>query len=226
MPKPSPTRDRILRTLLYSAAKNVPGPAQALRPLPSLYQLADRTGASFAWVHETVTGWIQKGWVETHGQLEVLDPVALYEWWGKHRTTPEVHSFHASDPQEAIADLRTEHGVASVITSYYAENAYQGHLFPRRMDAYIRETDLPHAREGLVELGAQLGGTNLRLLTGDDAIVDEAVVVGEEQAPTVETRYAPLPQVVLDLITEGGSAREAADLLIERAYPHANASLS
>ena len=35
------------------------------------------------------------------------------------------------------------------------------------------------------------------------------------------TLYAPFPQVVLDLLTEGGSAAEAADMLIQKAHPHA-----
>lgn len=198
----------------------------AVKPLPSLYKLAGRTGASFAWVHEVVTEWIHEGWVGTDGRIEVLDPVALYAWWKENRTRPQVHSFHVSDPQEAITALREEHGVASVITTYYAENVYQGHLFPRRMDAYIQKADVPLAKEGLVDLGAQLGGTNFRLFTGDDAILTEAVVVGGEHGSDVEMRYAPLPQVIVDLMTEGGSAREAADLLIQRAYAHANTSLS
>lgn len=222
MPRPNPTRDRILRLLLASSARNVPNPPQEARPLPSLYQLAARSGASFPWVHEVVTDLADRGWVRTGGRIEAVDAAALFDWWRGNRTKPKVRGFHVGDPRATASRLLHERQVPHAITTYYAENAYQGHLFPRRFDAYVRDDDLERARAAVVELGGQLGGTNFRLLTGDDAILDEAVVIGQ---PPAELRYAPVPQVILDLITEGGSAREAADLLIQRAYPHAHTRL-
>lgn len=222
MPRPSPTRDRILRLLLASSARNVPNPPQAARPLPSLYQLAARSGASFPWVHEVVTELVNRGWVQTGGRIEVTDPVAIFGWWRENRTEPKVHGFHVADPLTTAAELFRERKIPHAITTYYAENAYQGHLFPRRFDAYVRDEDLARARAAVIELGGQLGGTNFRLWTGDDEVLEEAVFIGE--GPT-QLRYAPVSQVILDLITESGSAREAADLLIQRAYPHAHTRL-
>lgn len=130
--------------------------------------------------------------------------------------------FHVSDPRATSAAL-AEHGVPNALSTYYAENAYQGHLFPRRGDAYVREADVARAKQILLtELDAQLGGSNFRLLASDDHILDETVTIGP---PLIATTYAPFPQVVVDLIEEGGSAREAADMLIQKAYPHAHAHL-
>lgn len=222
MPRPSPARDRILRFLLASRAKNVPASIPAALPLTSLYQLAERTGVAFSWVHKVVRELQREGWVHTDGRIEVTDPSAVFAWWRENRTEPKAHGFHVADPLTTAARLLHEHQVPHATTTYYAENAYQGHLFPRRLDAYVREDALARARVAVVELGGQLGGTNFRLLTGDDAILDEVVPIGQGPA---ELRYAPVPQVILDLLTEGGSAREAADLLIQRAYPHAHTRL-
>lgn len=221
--RPSPARDRILRYLLAScASERVSIPAPAGLPLPSLYKLADRAGVAFSWVHKTVGELADRGWVHTDGRIEVTDPTAVFAWWRENRTVPKVHGFHVANVRTTAAALFREHQIPHAITTYYAENAYQGHLFARRLDTYVRADDLERARAALLELGGQLGGTTFRLLTGDDAILDEVVLVGK--GPT-ELRYAPVPQVILDLMTEGGSAREAADLLLQRAYPHAHPRL-
>lgn len=190
-------------------------------PPASMNALAKNADASFAWVHEVVTDLSERGWVKTEGAVEITDAVSFFDWWGQNRTKPTAHRFHVPDPAETAEQLLHEHGIDHAITTYFAENAIQGHLFPRRLDTYVRGEDLEHAREAVLELGGSVGGTTLRLLTGDDSVVDEAVV-GRGPA---ELLYAPLPQVIVDLITEGGSAREAADLLIQRAYPHAQTSL-
>lgn len=236
MGRPSPTRDRILRLLLGTAmdSTRVPVPTQKTRRFvpdtirdlaqyvpPEADQAEPR---SYAWVHEVVSEFVDAGWVTRRPRLEVVDPAAVFEWWSENRTRPKHHSFHLADPMPVLeAMLRRHPGAPSVITTYYAEQAFQGHLFPRRMDAYICEADLDHAKRVIIDEGGQLGGTNFRLWTGDDGIVDEPYFA---QEGVTWPRYAPLPQVILDLMTEGGSAREAADMLLQRAYPHANASLS
>lgn len=223
MSYPSPQRDKLLRALLGNSARNVPLSAQAELPLTSLYDLSKRTGIVYSWVHKNLKTLEAKGWVTTQDRIEILDPAAVFEWWKAHRTEPDIHSFHIAEPTAAVDALYQDEGIRYAITTYYAENTVQGHLFPRRMDAYIADTDLPRARDALIDAGAQLGGTNFRLWTGDDAILEEIVSIGQGPA---QRRYAPVPQVIVDLMTEGGSAGEAADLLIQRAYPHANTSLS
>lgn len=223
MPRPSPSRDRILRHLLGASAKGVPVPDAYRAPFRSIYELAQRTGVAFSWVHATVREIEAAGWLRVGDHLQVVRPGELYEWWQGVRTRPRVHGFHVQDPREAGLALLHEHGLPVAFTSYYAENAYQGHLFPRRGDLYLRLEDLARAREIVVHrLGGQLGGTNFRLLAGDDALLEERVRIGD--GPT-GIDYAPLPQVVLDLIAERGSAREAADMLIQKAHPHARARL-
>lgn len=221
MPRPSAGRDRILRYLLGSSALNVPLP-KAYGRIQSAHELAKRTGVSRSWVYATIEELSSHGWLRTVDSIEPFNPRAIFAWWKENRTELKVHSFHVADPKLALAELQRR-GVETAVTTYYAENVMQGHLFARRGDGYVRVEHLQKARTILVEeLDAQLGGTNLRLLVGDDGVLDEDVHIGEGRA---RVDYAPFPQVVLDLLTEGGSAAEAADMLIQKAYPYAKPSL-
>lgn len=210
MSRPSPARDRILRTLLSSNARGVPRKGEAIH---SMYALAQRSGASFPWVHEVTKGLIDQGWIDE--DLQIKDAAAVFAWWRDNTIKPTIKSFHVPDPASTIEALATDTVFPYAITTYYAENRLQGHLFPRRMDAYIRKSDLPHAKKALLDHGAQLGGTNFRFWIRDDALLDEAFEVSQGPA---RLRYAPVAQVILDLMFEGGSAGEAADMLIERSY--------
>jgi hypothetical protein len=222
MPRSGHARERIVRYLLGMSARNVPRPAAYEAPPESLYALAKRTDVTFSWVHKVVKELEARKWVRVAHRIDVAKPTEVFEWWAASRTLPERVGFHVRDPKAASAALR-ELGVPNALTTYYAENAYQGHLFPRRGDAYVRHADVPRAKEILLtQLDAQLGGTNFRLLAGDDHLLDETVTIG---SPKTAVPYAPFPQVVADLIEEGGSAREAADMLIQKAYPHAHAHL-
>lgn len=218
MSKASPARDKLLRYILGTNARGVALPETYQEPLPSLYELSKRTDVAVSWVHKVCNELESFGFIELGERIRVRDAWGLLDWWSDLRTQPVRHGMHLQDPASAIAHLVNEEAIPLAVTSYYAENAYQGHLFPRRMEAYIREEDYPNARAALVDQGGMLGGANLRLLTGDDDIIEEAVSIGEGEA---RLTYAPVPQVILDLISVGGSAREAADMLIERSYPDA-----
>jgi hypothetical protein len=151
--------------------------------------------------------------------LKILRPKALYDWWTKARGPIRRHAFHVADPGRLVAEI-LDQGAELAVTTYYAENAYQGHLFPRRLDAYVRKDRIQEIRRLAVELGAQIGGTNFRLLTGDDALVGETIRLKKGRAVLP---CAPVPQVILDLLTERGSAAEAAELLIRKVHPGAKA---
>lgn len=223
MSRPSPSRDRIIRFILGSSLADVPSPGKTphpyRRPFTTLYEFASRTGIAFSWVHGTFDLLRQHGWIDLRHGLSVRDAPAIFDWWLQHSSAPRYHSLHVANAWDASKRLLKEFGIQNAFTTYYAENACQGHLYPRRADVYVRQADLSEARRHLVhDLDAQLGGTNFRLVYGDDHVLDEKLTM-----PTAAGRrdLAPLPQVILDLMREGGSAREAADLLIQRAFPHA-----
>ncbi|MEK6975293.1 MAG: hypothetical protein AABY18_03010 [Candidatus Thermoplasmatota archaeon] len=214
MVRPSPARDRVLRTLLTAAAKNMP--RQAGRPkVTSLYSLAQLSGASFPWVHEIMHGLAADGFVELQPELRVKDAAGLFAWWRKNSVKPEIKSFHVPDPIAELASIASKAKAAYAITTYYAENRFQAHLFPRRLDVYIRPQDLKSMRVALLASGAQLGGTNFRLWIRDEHLPGESFTIGTGKAAL---SYAPVAQVILDLYLEGASAAEAADMLVEKSY--------
>lgn len=225
MPAASTSRDRILRFLLdinrHSRQSHHPrrfGRAApdrlALRRDSPRIQLAYATGVAFSWVYEVLDEFAAHGWVDRAHPLHVTDPAAIFEWWKPHRTPLKINGFQAKDPQLMASQLN-EQGIPNAVTTYYAENRSHGHLFPRRLDTYVRLDRLPKARQAIIDLGGQLGGTNFRLFTGDDAVVDE-----RQPGPPglMHLEYAPVPQVILDLYTEGGSAAEAADLMVKQEF--------
>lgn len=222
MPREAALRDRVLRTLLDV---NVVGGRRLSRarqhtlrhlgPDSSLYALHRSTDVTFAWVHEIVSELRAKGWLADDPPLRVTEPAAVYGWWAGQRKPPEVSAVQVQDPALMAHRLSVERRIPTAVTTYYAENFYQGHLFPRRMDTYVPAHRVVEARNWLVHAGAQLGGLNFRLLAIDDAFFTEAV----PGAPgPMQLQFAPLPQVIVDLIQEGAAAKEAADLLIQRYY--------
>ena len=212
MVRPSPARDRVLRTLLSASARNAPrtGPPQ----FHSLYSLASYCEVSYPWVHELASTLTSLGFLE-QGTLRVKNAKALFSWWKENSPKPTIHSFHAPDPKLALLKAASLAKAPVAITTYYAENAFQGHLFPRRMDAYARPQDFALLRTTLLTQGAQLGGTNLRIWIRDDHLPIERIHIGPAN---LGLQYAPVAQVILDLYLEGGSASEAADMLVETAY--------
>lgn len=214
MGRPSPARDRVLRTLMSSTARNLPR-AAGTPPITSLYSLAQQTGVSFPWVHQVAHDLAAQGFLELQPRLRIKDAPGLYAWWRENSSKPAIARFHAAEPMAVLQRAAAVAGACYALTTYHAENKMQGHLFPRRVDAYIRVADLPAMRAALLGAGAQLGGSNLRLWMRDDHLPHEAIRGGTPVAPLW---YAPPAQVILDLYVEGGSAAEAADMLVRTAY--------
>lgn len=170
---------------------------------------------SFNSVNQTIKAQEHEGLLEP-GSLNIRNPPAVYRWWAGERPVPRASSFHVSSPQDAVAALEAA-GVDSAATTYYAENAWLRHVFPRRLDAYVRAHEVAKARKILLDFGAQLGGTNFRILPCDDHLIEEAKQC-RERYPGTPYQLAPLPQVIVDLLQERGSPVEAAELLLEKLY--------
>lgn len=214
MPRASPARDRLLRAILGGTIKGDERPPRR----PSLYAISKQADVAFSWVHKTVHQLEALGFLSTARGIKVVDAAGAYRWWAQNRPRPVRHSFHILDQAGVAAKLR-DAGIDLAATTYFAENLYSRHLFPRRFDAYIEPGRLLEARKKILELGGLLGGSNFRLVEGDAHLLDESRTWTEQmRRPDSGFLVAPLPQVVVDLIQEGGSASEAADILIARTY--------
>jgi hypothetical protein len=214
MPRPPTARDRILRYLL--GGQLGPHHRGCYGTLDSMYALWKASEVpSCASVHETLGQLIAEGQVDPDDPTRIKHPPSAYRWWAGKRAPPKAHSLHVSSPLEAAAALEAAK-IPNAVTTYYAENAWASHLFPRRFDTYVKAQDVARARNVLLDHGAQLGGSNFRLLTSDAHLLKEAEAC-RPHYPGTPYRLAPLPQVIVDLLQERGSPVEAAELLM--AFP-------
>ena len=94
------------------------------------------------------------------------------------------------------------------LTTYQAENLVQHYLFPSRIDIYIKEEDLD-SWHSLMTKNGLYGKGNVRVI-----VTDEHVMFGRKKISGLF--IVSTPQLIIDLIKEGGPCREAADMLMKR----------
>lgn len=182
-------KERILRVLLNHGAGEV-----------TKYRIAQEADASEPWVLEYTERLERAGWIE---DTTVLQPRALYEEWLDVRVTPTQLSVALQQPMEVLAET----DLAYALTTYQAENLLQGFLFPSTTDFYIRPAEAEAWTE-LIEERGLVGGGNTRV-----RVTDEHVFSGTARRNS-HTVVSP-PQLIVDLLAEGGPCEEAADRLID-----------
>ena len=94
------------------------------------------------------------------------------------------------------------------LTTYEAENPVQNYLFPSRIDFYVKRSDLGRWHEALKAEGL-VGRGNTRVLITDEQVFYNASERGS-------FRIVSIPQLVVDLLAEGGVCEEAAEMLVEK----------
>jgi hypothetical protein len=183
-------RERIIRVLLTSPEGSL-----------TKYQLAKKAKCSFPWTHELL------------GKLEVLELVkgtkvtnytGLLKYWLQVKTKPEKREYMHKDSISLIKRAKLPHA----LTTYQAENLVQRYLFPSRTDIYIKTEDAEKWHQLITKEGL-IGKGNLRVL-----IADSHVFYGsfKRQGLTVVC----IPQLIVDLLEEGGVCTEAAEKLLEK----------
>jgi hypothetical protein len=182
-------QERILRIILNHANGEM-----------SKYRIAKEGDMSEEWVLDYTAR------LEAAGMLDgtaIEKPRDLYEEWLDIRVQPNQLAVSFQRPMEVLEEINLNY----VLTTYRAENLVQGFLFPSTTDFYIR----PEQRQGwldLVEDRGLLGGGNTRIrITDEHVFYNNRSLQGQ---PTVST-----PQLIVDLLDEGGPCEEAAEKLIE-----------
>ena len=188
-------RERIIRTLLVESNDTL-----------TKYKLAKMADASFPWTHEFLNKLQALKLVKG---TEVTDYAGLINYWSQIKTKPEKKNYMHKNPLDLIQSSKFPYA----LTTYQAENLVQHYLFPSRIDLYVKKEDLDKWHEELTAEGL-VGKGNLRLL-----IADEHVFYGafKRQNLTVVS----IPQLILDLLEEGGVCTEAAEKLISKVEQHA-----
>jgi len=188
-------RERILRRLLE------PQPHRK-RPR-SLYEVAKEADVAYSWAYEVMKS--LEALKAAQGS-RVTKPGRAYGYWLKHHVPPLFRDYQVPDPAGTISEA----GLPCAVTTYGADQVIQRYLFPRRYDVYVRGDDASAWHKRIMRRGFA-GGGNMRLLLQDEDIIR-----------TSERRHGLsvvcLPQLILDLVVEGGVCTEAARVLFRRVY--------
>lgn len=182
-------KERILRVLLNHAGGGV-----------TKYRIAQEAEASEPWTLEYTKVLERDGLIEN---TTVLRPRKLYDEWQDIRVTPNQLSVSLQQPMELVQEVDLNYA----LTTYQAEHLVQGFLFPSTTDFYI-QPEQAKAWTQVIEDRGLLGGGNTRIRVTDEHVFYETA---HHEGHTVVST----PQLVVDLLAEGGPCEEAADRLIE-----------
>jgi hypothetical protein len=214
-------KERVLRVLL--------DPVYGVPAGRSLYQVAKSAEVSYSWVHDTWRDLVQAGaFVAPPGESPRVGNISqAFAYWLQHRPRRVYADYHVLDGLGFLQSITHRLDLEYVATTYLAENLVQGHLFPRRFDLYIRQSQEQawakelHRRGFPVDSQAEGRGT-IRLLVADPGVVDEVAPMQpapfERENPVRGVWLARLPLLIVDLLEEGGACAEAADQLMETTY--------
>jgi hypothetical protein len=172
----------------------------------SKYKLAKKAESSFPWTHELLNKLEALKLVKG---TKVTDYAGLLNYWLQIKTKPEKKDYMHKDPTKLIQ--KTE--LPYALTTYQAENLVQHYLFPSRTDLYVKAEDAAKWHNKLTVEGL-VGKGNLRLLIADAHVFYGAF---KRQGLTVVS----IPQLIVDLLEEGGTCTEAAEKLIQKVEQHA-----
>jgi hypothetical protein len=188
-------RERIIRVLI-------------VEPNGSLtkYKLAKKAESSFPWTHEFLNKLEALKLVK---DTKVTDYPGLLNYWLQIKTKPEKKDYMHKDPINLIQKTKLPYA----LTTYQAETLVQHYLFPSRIDLYIRAEDMEEWHNQLTIEGL-VGKGNVRLLITDTHVFYGAF---KRQGLTVVS----IPQLIVDLLEEGGVCTEAAEKLINKVEQHA-----
>ena len=133
----------------------------------------------------------------------VKDPRGLYDYWQDTRIAPSKLEVALQSPISEIQDA----GLTYAFTTYQAENAHQGFLFTSNTAIYV-DPDETKDWLPIIEERGLIGGGNTEFRVTDSHVFYEMETVNEIQTVSI-------PQLIVDLLDEGGPCVEAAERLIE-----------
>jgi hypothetical protein len=182
-------KERIIRVLLNHTGDDL-----------TKYRLAQLSEASEPWTRQYTEKLEEQGLLEG---TEVLAPVELYQTWLNQRIEPNHAEVSLQQPMSLIAETDLQYA----LTTYQAENLHQGFLFTSTTDFYISPEEINNWLT-IVEENGLLGGGNTRI-----RVLDDHVFYNQQTVDDFST--VSIPQLILDLLAEGGPCEEAAEKLID-----------
>jgi DNA-binding Lrp family transcriptional regulator len=183
-------KERILRVLLNHTDEDI-----------TKYRVAKLAEVSEPWCREVTERLENKGLLQ---DTAVVKPRDLYEEWQSTRIEPNQLTVSIQQPMPVLNDINLKYG----LTTYQAENLHQGFLFVSSTDFYVELGEIEDWQEIVKEKGL-LGGGNTRLRATDKHVFYNSQTVDGFTTVSV-------PQLIVDLLDEGGPCEEAAEKLIQK----------
>ena len=182
-------KERIIRVLLNHTGDDL-----------TKYRVAQLSEASEPWTRQYTDKLEEQGLVDG---TAVVAPGKLYQVWLDQRIEPNQLQVSLQQPMDLIAETDLQYA----LTTYQAENLHQGFLFTSTTDFYIAPQEISDWL-AIVEERGLLGGGNTRI-----RVLDDHVFYNQQGVDGFST--VSIPQLILDLLAEGGPCEEAAKKLIE-----------
>ncbi len=136
---------------------------------------------------------------------KAVNRIKLLKYWlSIYKESKKYREYMIKEPLNLLKKIKLDYA----LTTYQAENFVQRHLFPSRIDVYIREKDLQKWHNILIKDGLY-GKGNFRIIISDNHIM-------YNKRKLNNIYIVSLPQLIIDLFKEGGPCEEAAEMLLNK----------
>lgn len=190
-------KERILRVLLNNPEGDL-----------TKYRVAKEAEATEPWTREYTSELEERGILK---DTEVLKPSKLYKEWRNTRIQPNTLEVSLQQPKTILSETDLRYAT----TTYTAENLHQGFLFESKTDLYIDPQQAQDWTKLIENRGGAIGGGNTRLRATDKHVFYQTQEIRG-------TTTVSIPQLIVDLLDEGGPCEEAAQKLIDKFHSEAD----
>lgn len=176
----------------------------------SKYELAKKTNSSPSWALKLMKKLEEKGLVKG---LKVIDVKKTFEFFHSIRPKKQIarsYAIYSIGDTSKLVEIFKKSNKEYAFTTYVAENMLQKYLFSKRSEAYVRQEDIDKWHEELTKLGAYGGGNVKIIVSTHDELFNKKQI--SEEGPWLVN----MPQLISDLHVEGGPAKEAGEMLLEK----------
>jgi hypothetical protein len=184
--------DRIFRILLNNPQGNL-----------TKYRISVLAGAEQIQVSLLLRELESKGLVR---DTKVRDYKGVVLEWSKREVKFPSQRFMLKSIMKVLGRVNMKYA----LTTYQAEALVNGYLFPTRTDLYIQLSEFDGWHSTLVKSGAMVGGGNVTLRPYDDGVFYNSFHTKDGYS------IVSIPQLIVDLVREGGVATQAAEMLIQK----------
>lgn len=183
-------QEQILRVLLVST------------DVLSKNELSKQAGCSRQWVILFLKELERKKFIRN---TKIINKKKLLQYWISISKKPrKFRSYMIKEPLKLLKKTKLEYA----LTTYQAENIVQHYLFPSRIDLYIKKIDLEKWHKFLTKNGLY-GKGNVKIISADKDVMYGKRIINK-------LSIVSIPQLIVDLIKEGGTCREAGEILLEK----------